>query len=107
MSEIRLRLRSRGGIYDATAVFDGEKYVVQRGSIINIEFAEHIHGGRIAKKYRSNPAYVDPSGRVIRDCEFNSPSTAAQFVTGSSCNGYLVWKDIENCKINLKSILGR
>ena len=49
-------------------------------------------GGKAALSYRENKEYVDGDGNIIKDCEFKSPSTAAQFVTGTSINGMLAWK---------------
>ena len=40
---------------------------------------------------RDNPDYVK-NGVVINDCVFKSPSTAAQFITGGSRNGFDTWK---------------
>ena len=102
---ISLVLTSRNGKYNAAAEYEENKIVVKAGSIINQEFAEHIRGGKKAKGYRDNAEFVDGTGKVIKDCVFSSPSTAAQFVTGSSNNGYRVWKD-RNGK-TLKEILGR
>jgi hypothetical protein len=42
-------------------------------------------------------------GKVIKDVCFKSASTAANFVTGSSTNGMLAWKDKDGN--NLKEIL--
>lgn len=35
---------------------------------------------------------MNESRTILKDCRFTSPSTAAQFVTGRSSNGYEVWK---------------
>ena len=35
---------------------------------------------------------MDENGNILKNCEFTSPSTAAQFVTGRSTNGYEAWK---------------
>ena len=36
--------------------------------------------------------YTDSERNIIKECVFTSPSTAAQFVTGRSTNGYDTWK---------------
>jgi hypothetical protein len=59
----------------------------------------------MAKRYLNDNNFVDENGIVLKDCSFNSPSTAAQFVTGSSRNGYLVWKTKDGKK--LKDIISK
>ena len=67
-------------------------FTVKKGGKINLDFAKHIRGGKSAKNYRDNPEFVDSDGNILKDCDFSSPSTAAQFVTGRSTNGYEAWK---------------
>lgn len=88
---VKVTLSSRTQNCHAAAEYCGDHIIVKAGGKISEDFAEHIRGGRAAKKYRNNPDYVD--GRtIIKDCEFKSPSTAAQFVSGRSTNGYGAWK---------------
>lgn len=88
---INVTLKTRTTGCNASAEYTGETIVVKAGGTISGDFAEHIRGGKKAKQYRDNPEYVQ--GRsIIKDCIFNSPSTAAQFVTGRSTNGYEAWK---------------
>lgn len=58
-------------------------------------------GGRIAATFRgldkigvmrNNRALVSEDGTILKDCEFSTPSEAAQFVNGNISNGYRVWK---------------
>ncbi|MBU5465107.1 DUF4357 domain-containing protein [Anaerotignum sp. MSJ-24] len=90
--KIIVNITQRTGIASATAEYDGKVMTVLAGGKINLDFAEHIRGGKLAKAYRENPEYVDKDGNIIKNCEFTSPSTAAQFVTGRSTNGYEAWK---------------
>ena len=92
---MKLYLKSRGDVFNATAEYDekNKTITVLQGTKINENFAEHIRGGKTAKHYREDKSYVDENNVVLKKCEFSSPSTAAQFVTGTSRNGYLVWKD--------------
>ncbi len=87
--------KGRYGKYKAIADYDPKtnKTIVKKGSTIQLDFADHIEGGVFALKYRNNPDYVEKNGVVLQDCMFRSPSTAAQFVTGRSTNGYIVWHD--------------
>ena len=84
-------LKSRNDSFDASGTFDNGKTIVKKGSRIRLSFADHVRGGTTAKRLRENPTIVSPSGVVLEDCTFNSPSTAAQFVMGSSVNGWRAW----------------
>ena len=90
--KIHVTLSSK--VYDemAEAIYEGSIITVLPGGKIRLDFAEHIRGGRKAKSYRDNPEYVDAEGNILKECVFTSPSTAAQFVTGISTNGYEKWK---------------
>lgn len=103
--KINVFITSRRGDYRADGVFEDGKLTVKKGSKIKLTFAKHIRGGQKARSFRDDPKYVDKEGNVLMDCEFNSPSTAAQFVTGSSTNGYTKWFVQE--KVNLSKYLGR
>ncbi|MCD8148192.1 MAG: DUF4357 domain-containing protein [Clostridiales bacterium] len=89
--KVSIFLTARDGGYNATALYEDGKITVQKGSLIRMSFADHIRGGRIAKQYRNDPSVVDEKGIVKKDCMFSSPSTAAQFVMGSSTNGWTAW----------------
>lgn len=101
---IEVYLTSKDASYDAKGSYNEESFVVKKGSKIRLEFAEHIRGGRKAKSYRMDPNIVDSEGIVLKDCEFGSPSTAAQFVTGRSTNGLVAWR--VDKKTSLKAHLG-
>lgn len=96
---ISLFLKSRDNVFNAEAVYENGTVTVKKGSHVNTIFANHIRGGKKAKSYLEDRQYVDENGLVKKDCTFQSPSTAAQFVTGSSRNGYLVWKTKEGKKL--------
>lgn len=90
--KINVTITKRNGAAYAVGVYEGSTFIVQKGGKIEPDFANHIRGGKAAKAYRSNPEYVDNEGNILKDCEFKSPSTAAQFVLGTSSNGYESWK---------------
>ncbi len=90
--EIKISMKTRDGASFAEAIYTGDKTIVQPGGKISEVFASHIRGGSFARKYRDDKEYVDENRHIIKACEFNSPSIAAQFVNGSSSNGYRVWK---------------
>lgn len=89
---IRVTLKSRTTDVKAEAFYEGKTITVLPGGKISSDFAAHIQGGKKAKAYRNSPEYVDADRNIIKECVFTSPSTAAQFVTGRSTNGYEVWK---------------
>ena len=97
--KVTLYLKSRSNAFSAESIYEDGKITVKKGSVVNLTFAEHIRGGKKAKSYLNDDRYVDEKGLVLKDCSFNSPSTAAQFVTGSSRNGYLVWKTKDGKKL--------
>lgn len=101
--DLLLYLRTRDQTCDAKAKYNKKTIIVLKGSQIRLSFANHVRGGKTAKRYRSDPEYVDVNGIVINDCIFNSPSTAAQFVTGSSVNGWEAWH--VNKKTSLKDYM--
>lgn len=90
--KVEITIKNRGSAYWADAIYDGEHVIVLPGGLISKQFASHIKGGKAAKMFRDDREYVDENGRIIRECVFNSPSTAAQFVLGTSKNGYLSWR---------------
>ncbi len=90
--EIKMVINNKSGKFYANAVYDGKLVVVKKGGVVNQNFAESIRGGILSKQYRANRNYVSESFEILKDCTFKSPSTAAQFVTGRSVNGYNAWK---------------
>lgn len=90
--KINVTIAKKNGAVYATGIYEGDTFIVQKGGKVEAGFADHIRGGKTAKAYRSDPEYVDKDGNILKDCEFKSPSTAAQFVLGTSSNGYESWK---------------
>jgi len=78
--------------FKATGFYNDGKLIVKKGSTINPAFAPYIKGISLAKKNREDREVVDAEWTVLKDCEFPSPSTAAQFVMGQSRDGYDAWK---------------
>jgi hypothetical protein len=55
-------------------------------------FAGSVVSENISSSKRLRSKYV--ADRIVKEMvSFNSPSTAANFITGNSSNGLLVWKD--------------
>lgn len=100
-------LNSREGLFHAKGIYTPEQTTVLKGSVINTAFStsEKFKGSDLVLSIRNNHAIVDEKGVVLKDCTFSSPSTAAQFVTGRSSNGYIAWRVDEST--NLKRFLGK
>ena len=92
---MKFYLRNRKKSFDAVAEYDAHKktFIVLKGSRVSdmISNSPSFHGTKKIAKLRSE--YVQNGVDVFRDVVFKSPSTAANFVTGTSTNGCLAWKD--------------
>ena len=102
--EIKVSIKQRVGQAFAEGIYSENGFIVKAGGCISKDFAAHIQGGASAKKYRDDKEFVDRNGKILKDCAFKSPSTAAMFVTGRSTNGYVAWK-IEDGKKSLGEYL--
>ena len=82
-------LKGRG--YEASGTYSDGKITVHKGSKLGYPSSANFKRNKIAYMLREDSSIVK-DGVVINDCAFESPSTAAQFVTGGSRNGYDTWK---------------
>ena len=100
-------LNSREGLFQAKGIYTPEQTTVLKGSVINTKFStsKKFKGSNFVLAIRNNRAIVDENGVVLKDCSFASPSTAAQFITGRSSNGYVAWRVDE--RTNLKRFVGK
>lgn len=80
-----------GRDYKATGLYVDGRIVVNKGSHIKYPTTNGFIPNESALSKRNDPKFVR-DGIVIEECTFDSPSTAAQFVTGGSRNGYDTWK---------------
>ena len=104
--KVNVYLRSTTGLFEAEGVYENGTIIVMKGSKIQTALASHTRGGEsTTKAIRENKTLVDENGIVLEDCSFPSPSTAANFVTGRSSNGYVAWRVDD--KNNLGRFLGR
>ncbi len=74
----------------AKMVIRGGKFVVLKDSSIYPASDKYPREKRIQKRYSENLS----EGKTIIDIDFESPSIAAEFVSGKSKNGWLTWKSI-------------
>ena len=90
--QLYIHFSTRNGSAYADGVYEGEKTIVKAGGKISDSFSSCIRGGTMARRMREDPNCVDENRNIIVDCTFSSPSTAVQFVSGRSLNGYDAWK---------------
>ena len=81
----------KGHGYEARATYEDGVIRVHKGSKIGFPTTAKFKRTKEAYKLRED-AEIVKDGIVIKECSFNSPSTAAQFITGGSRNGYDTWK---------------
>ncbi len=93
---MKLYLKNRSGV-DAKGTYNSEKkeFIVLKGSKISDSISDSplFRGKNSVIKYRNT---YTKNGIVTKDVVFKSASTAANFVTGSSTNGMLAWKNDKN-----------
>ena len=96
---IHIEMQTRDKLAHAQGIYTPDKTVVLAGGKIHPSFK----GEKRVQEKRTNREYVNSEGMIIKDCEFASPSEAAQFVNGNISNGLRVWKvDGINLGIYLK-----
>lgn len=97
-------LRNRANSYSAKGTYDPstKTCVVKAGSIVSADIANcpTFRGRKKVEKMRS--MYVKDNV-TTEDLTFTSLSTAANFITGRSSNGLVLWKTEEG--ISLKKAL--
>lgn len=102
---MKLYIKRKDNSIYAVAVFDRETgtFTVKKGSKVSADIAHStsFRGAQSIERARSNGVVVEQI--VKRDVIFKSASTAANFVTGTSTNGLLAWKDESG--IPLKELL--
>lgn len=101
---MKLFLKKKNSTVDAIAEYnvDTNEFIVLKGSSVSstISNSEKFRGARAIEKARTDKI-ID--NILTCDVSFKSSSTAANFVTGTSTNGMIAWKD-ENGN-TLKNIL--
>ena len=100
--DMKLILKSKKSLHYAEAEWNGEQIIVLSGSRINPIVAFPQMSEEI-KRMRNDSTIVNEKNELIVDVKFTSPSSAAQFVTGRSVNGYIAWRPDD--KMSLKEYL--
>ena len=97
---MRVYLTRRNNEIKATGEYDidTKRLKVLKGSVVSskIAYSERFRGSSTIEKYREQ---YTKDRVVTQDVEFKSSSTAANFVTGSSTNGLVVWRDENGTKL--------
>ena len=96
---MKVILKSKKDTHYAVGEYDGQRVTILPDSKINTTLSYAAMSEKI-KLIRNNPEYVSAEGIILKEIEFGSPYTAAQFVKGRSVNGYISWR-IDD-KISLK-----
>ena len=105
MRELILYMKSKRANYSAVGLYKNGNMIVQKGSIIRKHnTSPKYKRSPTIEKLRNDPTLVNNNMQVLEDIVFNSASMAAQFVTDTSRNGLLYWRDKNNKK--LKEIIG-
>ena len=99
---MKLILKSKCGLHYAEAIYKEGVVTVLKGSRVNRNDSYQRMASE-AVNARRDKNIVGESGEVLKDVSFNSPSTAAQFVTGRSSNGYIAWRPDD--RMSLKEYL--
>lgn len=86
---------------NAIIELNNNMYILKKGSKVSEKISETFRSYKKVIKRRLNN--VDNKYILLNDLEFKSPSTAGEFVLGTSCNGMIKWKNKEGK--TLKEIL--
>lgn len=91
---MKVYIQRKNGIVDAVAEYDVEtkSCTVLKGSIVSSSIAQSakFRGAASIEKARKDTV---KNNKVIVDVPFKSASTAANYVTGTSTNGLVAWKN--------------
>jgi len=103
---MKFYLKNRNGRYDAVGEYDEvtHMFTVLKDSRVSdfVSNSDKFRGIKTILTVRE--ANVDRNGIVLNDVVFKSPSTAANFVTGTSTNGRKAWRD--EYKRTFKDVVG-
>ncbi|MDO5732825.1 MAG: GIY-YIG nuclease family protein [Eubacteriales bacterium] len=83
----------------ATGQWTNDGFVVFKGSQLRKTLVPSCPEG-IKKKRVQYADRISPEHKLLEDTLFNSPSTAAAFITGSSVNGWVEWKDEQGVSLS-------
>lgn len=82
---------------NAILEYKNDKYYLKKGSIVSKDISQALRSNRQVVKRREGN--IDNNYTLIKDVIFSSPSTAGEFVLGTSCNGREKWKSDNGKKL--------
>ncbi len=90
---MKVYLTARTNNYNAQGEFNPEtkETIVYKGSIVTADISQSKTFRGAKSVARTREQYVK-NQKVTEDVKFKSPSTAANFVTGRSSDGFSTWK---------------
>lgn len=92
---MQLFIKRKNGTIDATLEFDeiNNIFTVLKGSVVSksVTMDKKFRSASSIEKARGNGVVVD--GILTKDVQFKSASMAANFVTGTSTNGKIAWRN--------------
>lgn len=104
--ELRCVLKSKKNLHSAVGIYDTDtkRIIVLKGSKIN---PQQSYPKMIASvvALRKDRQLVDEKGILLSDIPFSTVSSAAQFITGRSSNGYIAWRPDD--KMSLKEYIAQ
>lgn len=95
---------TKGRGCNARGYYNSSGFTVLKGSILAKNCVTSFNWKEKRKKLIKEYATFENDNWVMNsDKTFSSPSTAADFCIGSSNNGWLVWKDMDNKTLDAKN----
>ena len=88
---VKMVINSRSGSHHAEGVLENNVITVKKGSKICLKDSYDAMPMAV-RLMRHDISIVGKDGILKQDTKFDSPTAAAQFVTGRSVNGYIVWR---------------
>ena len=87
---MKIKLFALGRRYDVQGRYDGTSLIVLKGSRVS---GVTIYGSQRDTLIKNNCARDGNDFVLVKDVAFHAPTTAANFCTGRSVNGWDFWKD--------------
>jgi predicted type IV restriction endonuclease len=86
--------RIQGKNYQASGYYENGVFTVLKGSILNPITLQSTPNAQARRALIKEKGTLNDNGILLmEDVSFKTPSAAASFCIGSSCNGWFVWKN--------------
>ena len=87
---MKIKLFASGKRYDVQGRYDGTSMIVLKGSRVS---GVTLYGSQRDALVKNNCTKNGNDFILVKDIAFHAPTTAANFCTGRSVNGWDFWKD--------------